>query len=141
MAQLSSIAALLSTVGTVASLTQGQRRDDGTRAAEAARAAQLQAANEEERRRRAGELRRTIASTRARLAAGGVTTESGSGAALVQGLEDEAAQRDQNSTAVLQERIASGRASLLDGDGGLQPFLRVGRSVAGLGSSFRNLLD
>lgn len=141
MAQLSSLGALLSTAGVVTSLVQGQRQSGVSREAQAARAAQAQAANEEERRRREAALRRTIASTRARLAAGGVSTESGSAAAVVEGLEREAANREESETALLQNRLASGRASLLDGDGGLQPFLRVGRSVVGLGSSFRNLLD
>jgi hypothetical protein len=146
MAQIAPLASLISGVAGLAS-AQGQQRQAQAQAnaqAEAAalRNAQLQSQTEEARRQRRDALARTVASARARLAAGGVSAGEGSGAALLGGLEEEARARDGADTEQLQFRLAAGRSSLLDSSGSLTPFVRAGTTLASsLGNSVRSLLN
>jgi hypothetical protein len=146
MAQIAPIASLVTGVAGLIS-AQGQQRDARAQAeaqvqAQAQRNAQLQAQGEEALRQRREALARTVASARARLAAGGVSAGEGSGAALIGGLEEEAAARDQADAEQLQYRLSAGRSSLLDSNGSLMPFIRAGNTIASsLGSSVRSLLS
>jgi hypothetical protein len=143
MAQLVPVASLLAGVAGLVSAqkqAQAQRRQQAD--LQANREAQLKLADEEAARQRRAMLARTIASTRARLAAGGVSAGEGSGAALLSGLEEEAAAREAASDQQFALRVAAGRRSLLDEQLNLNPFIRVGSQLAtGLSSSFRSLLN
>lgn len=109
---------------------------------EQAREAQLRAATDETQRRRREMLARTIASTRARLAASGVHAGEGSGAALIAGLEEEANEQDAYEEQQLALRLSAGRRSLLEPTGNLTPFIRAGSQLAtGLSQGFRSLLN
>lgn len=109
---------------------------------EQAREAQLRAATDEAQRRRREMLARTIASTRARLAASGVGASEGSSAALLAGLEEEANEQDAFEEQQLALRLSAGRRSLLEPTGNLTPFIRAGSQLAsGLSQSFRSLLN
>ncbi len=103
--------------------------------AQAQQVAAQQAADERARQSR---LAGTIASARARLAAGGVTPDEGSAAALTAGLESEAAAAKADSDAVFAARLAAGRRSLLNSDGSLTTWLRAGNSF---GNALRSLLE
>lgn len=146
MAQLASIASLAGTgLAVYGQVRQGQQQQASARAQQenlreqqAAQQRQLAAqaaANERERQDR---LARTIASARARLAAGGVAPDEGSAAALAAGLKRDAAQDAAEEAAVTSARLAAGRRSLLAPDGSLNAFLRAGQSLGGV---VRNLLD
>jgi len=89
-------------------------------------------------RERQATLDRTLASTRARLAASGVSPDQGSAAAITAGLTEDAAAAQADSNAAFQARLASGRSSLLNTDGSLTTWLRAGQ---GLGTTVRSLLD
>lgn len=143
MAQLVPVASLLTGVaGLVGAQQQAQAQRRQQQELQANREAQLQLANQEAARQRRDMLARTIASTRARLAAGGVSTGEGSGAALLSGLEEEAEAREAASDRQFALRIAAGRRSLLDEQLNLSPFIRVGSQLAtGFSSSFRSLLN
>ncbi|MBR0679679.1 hypothetical protein GXW74_04225 [Roseomonas eburnea] len=146
MAQLASIASLAGTgLAVYGQVRQGQQQQVSTRvqqenlrqqqAAQQQQLAAQSAANERERQDR---LARTVASTRARLAAGGVAPDEGSAAALTTGLKRDAAQDAAEDAAVTSARLAAGRRSLLAPDGSLNSFLRAGQS---LGGAVRSLLD
>ena len=143
MAQLVPVASLLTGVaGLVGAQKQAQAQRRQQEEAQAAREAQLRLATEEQARQRREMLARTIASTRARLAAGGVSAAEGSGAALVSGLEEDTEAREAAEAQDFALRIAAGRRSLLDEQRNLAPFIRVGSQLAtGLSSSFRSLLN
>ena len=83
-------------------------------------------------------LARTIAATRARLAAGGISPDEGSAAALTAGMVADAAQDQAESTELLRTRLAAGRPSLLTANGDFQGFVRATQSF---GAIARNLLD
>jgi small-conductance mechanosensitive channel len=145
MAALASIAAL---VGTGASVVGSVRQSDSQRQTqraqaelaqqqEQARQQELIAQRERDRAERAETLSRTIASTRARLAAGGIAPDEGSGAAITTGLAESAATVDDLSDEAFRARLSRGRASLLAPDGTVNAFLQAGRT---LGSTARNLL-
>lgn len=146
MAQLASLASLAGTgLAVYGQVRQGQQQkataraqEDNLRAQQAAQqdlAAAQSAAQERERQDR---LARTIASARARLAAGGVAADDGSAAALTAGLRQDAAQDAAEEAAVSSARFAAGRRSLLAADGSLNAFLRAGQT---LGGAVRSLLD
>ncbi len=99
---------------------------------------QLALQQQAERRARAEQLSRTIAAARARLAAGGVAADDGSGAALEAGLRADAAAGQQDSDELFRARLTSGRASLLNPDMSLTNALRA---VPTFGSAIRSLLD
>lgn len=145
MAQLASLASLAGTgLAVYGQVRQGQQQkataraqEENLRAQQAAQQDQVavqSAANERERQDR---LARTIASARARLAAGGVAPDEGSAAALTAGLRRDAAQDAAEEAAVTGARLAAGRRSLLTPDGSLNAFLRAGQT---LGGAVRNLL-
>lgn len=143
MAQLVPVASLLTGVaGLVGAQKQAEAQRRQQQGAQAAREDQLRLATEEQTRQRRETLARTIASTRARLAAGGVSAAEGSGAALLSGIEEEAEARESAEAQDFALRIAAGRRSLLDDQFNLTPFIRVGSQLAtGLSSGFRSLLN
>ena len=87
---------------------------------------------------RAQALGRTIAATRARLAASGQNADAGSAGAVTAGLKADAAAAQNAEDSVYDARLRSGRASLLAPDGTLNALLRSGRT---LGAVARSLLD
>jgi small-conductance mechanosensitive channel len=91
--------------------------------------------NAGERRR---SLERSIASARARLAAGGVNPDQGSGAALAAGLRGAAQEAQAADDATYAARLSAGRKSLLDQDSSLTNWVRAGQ---GLGRAVKSLLD
>ncbi len=135
MAQLAPIVSL---IGTGATLVASQRQNAAARAQDAARAQQLAVQQAAEKRARDARLAGTIASTRARLAAGGVAPDEGSAAALASGIRRDAEAAQSDSDAVFAARLSAGRRSLLNQDGTLSAWLRAGRSFDG---ALRNLLD
>jgi cell division protein FtsB len=146
MAQLAPIATL---VGTGASLygtvRQGQAQAAQAKAQQqqeaanlAARQQQLAAAQQADARGRQDQLDRTMASTRARLAASGVNPDQGSAGAITAGLQQDAAEAAVTSGDTYAARMAAGRSSLLNSDGSLTTWLRAGNSFGG---AIRSLLD
>ena len=103
-----------------------------------ARAQQLAAQQAAEQRIAEARLAGTVASTRARLAAGGIQPDEGSALALTSGLRRDAAAAQSDSLAIFDARLAAGRRSLLNNDGSLTPWLRAGATFSG---ALRNLLD
>jgi hypothetical protein len=146
MAQLAPIAAVVGAgVSTYATIRQAQTQSamakqsaENARAQEAARTQQSATLHAADSRARDARLAGTIASARARLAAGGISPDEGSGAALVAGLHRDAAAAEADSEAMSTARLAAGRRSLLNPDGSLTTWLRAGASF---GNSMRSLLD
>ncbi|MBU8544044.1 MULTISPECIES: hypothetical protein [Roseomonadaceae] len=146
MAQLAPIAtALTAGVSVFNSVQQGQAQSanakaqaNAARVQEAARVEQTALQQAAEARARESRLAGTLASTRARLAASGISPDEGSAAALTTGMEREAAAAQSDSDQIFASRLAAGRRSLLNNDGSLTSYLRAGTSF---GTSLRNLLD
>jgi hypothetical protein len=139
MAQIASIASLA--LAGASMQNQVKTRKVEARAREAQQAAQqqyLESQQAAQQRARQDVLARSIAATRARLAAGGVSPDEGSAAGLVAGMRADAAQNDAESADFLRQRLAAGRPSLLNANGDLQGFVRATQSF---GSIARNLLD
>lgn len=146
MAQIATIASLaIAGVSAYNQAQQQRQRKAATRVQqEAAREHQIaqqqvittQAAAQQ--RARQDVLARTIAATRARLAAGGISPDEGSAAALTGGMVADAAQDQAESTELLRTRLAAGRPSLLTSNGDFQGFVRATQSF---GAIARNLLD
>jgi hypothetical protein len=139
MAQIASIASLA--LAGVSLQNQAKSRKVEMRAREAQQAAQQQyMASQQAAQQRARQdmLARSIATTRARFAAGGVSPDEGSATALIAGLRADAAQNDVESADLLRLRLAAGRPSLLNGNGEFQGFVRATQSF---GAIARNLLD
>ena len=145
MAQLVPIAAV---AGTAASLygtvRQGQQQQSAARAQAQqqqqeldGRAQQLATAQAVDARGQQERLERTVASTRARLAASGVSPDQGSAGAITAGLAEDAAAASADSAGSYAARMASGRSSLLNADGSLTTWLRAGNSF---GRAVTNLL-
>jgi len=146
MAALASIATL---VGAGATLYGNIRQ---AQYAQAASRAQAQVAQQQEQARqqvlkqqqqeaalaRSQALARTIASTRARMAAGGRAPDEGSAGAVIAGLKQDAAAAQDADDATFRARLAQGRSSLLNPDGTLTALLQSGRSF---GYFARSLLD
>lgn len=146
MAQLASLASLVGTgLAAYGQVRQGQQQRSAARA-QGENVRQQQAAQQQQAdaqlaardRERQATLARTIASARARLAAGGVAPDEGSAAALAAGLTSDAAQGAAEDAAITSARLAAGRRSLLTPDGSVNAFLRAGQT---LGGAVRNLLD
>ncbi|MGG5820502.1 hypothetical protein [Falsiroseomonas sp. HW251] len=146
MAQIAPIATL---VGTGISLyaasrqasqqaAQAQNQAANAQAAQQAAAQQQAVQQAADQRARDARLAGTLASARARLAAGGVTPDDGSAKALTAGIEGDAAASQASSDAVFAARLAAGRRSLLTDSGSLTPWLRAGN---GFGTALRSLLD
>lgn len=146
MAQLASIATLAGTgLGIYGQVRQAQQGRTAARAQaenirqqQAAQRQQADTLSVQRRRERQDMLARTIATLRTRLAAGGVTPDEGSAAALAAGLRRDAAQDSAEDAAMTEARLAAGRRSLLAPDGSINAFLRAGQTLGGV---VRNLLD
>ncbi|WP_439598954.1 hypothetical protein [Falsiroseomonas sp.] len=146
MAQLAPIAAALSAGASIyGSVQQGQAQSANAKAQaraaqeqEKARAEQAALQQAAEARAREARLAGTLASTRARLAAGGLSPDEGSAANLTAGIERDAAAAQSDSDQLFAARLSAGRRSLLNSDGSLTSYLRAGSTF---GSSLRNLLD
>ena len=146
MAALASIATLAGAGATVygqvrqAQAAKGMNRAQVAvdRQQEAARQQVLAAQQAGERQARAQALGRTIAATRARLAASGQGADAGSAGAVTAVLKQDAAAAQGAEDSVYDARLRSGRASLLAPDGTLTALLRSGRTLGGIA---RSLLD
>ena len=139
MAQIASIASLA--LAGASALDQAQKQKSDARAREAQQAAQQQfLAGQQAAQQRARQevLARSIAATRARFAAGGLSPDEGSAAALTAGMRADAAQSETESADLLGMRLAAGRPSLLNANGDFQGFVRATQSF---GAIARNLLD
>lgn len=164
MAQLATIASVAATAAGVAGnimqdqanrkaqmaqAAQRQAEQQARQQAQAAADQQQQQAREDELQVQAAErarqrkvlLERTIASTRARLAASGASPDSGSGRALIDGMRDDTEQAQDADEQQLAARLAAGRRSLLDSSGQFTSFTRASRSISSLASGLRSLLD
>ncbi len=139
MAQIASIASLA--LAGASALDQAQKQKSDARAREAQQAAQQQflaGQQAAQQRARQAVLARSIAATRARFAAGGLSPDEGSAAALTAGMRADAAQSETESADLLGMRLAAGRPSLLNANGDFQGFVRATQSF---GAIARNLLD
>jgi len=105
---------------------------------EVARQEQLTLQQRADQQARSEQVARTVASARARLAAGGLSSNDGSAATVAEGLRADAAAGQAESDAIFRARLSSGRASLLNPDGTLTAVLRA---VPTFGNALRNLLD
>jgi hypothetical protein len=146
MAQIATIAGLaIAGVSAYNQVQQQRQRKAETRVQqEAARGQQvaqqqvmtLQAVAQQRARQEV--LARTIAATRARMAAGGISPDEGSASALTAGMVADAAQDEAENADLLRMRLAAGRPSLLSSNGDFQGFVRATQSF---GPIARNLLD
>jgi hypothetical protein len=146
MAQIATIASLaLAGVSAYGQVQQQRQRKAETRVQQEA-AQQQQVAQQQviatqtaaQQRARQEVMARTIAATRARMAASGVSPDEGSPSALTAGMAADAAQDQAESTELLRTRLAAGRPSLLTSNGDFQGFVRATQSF---GAIARNLLD
>jgi len=146
MAQIATIASLaLAGVSAYGQVQQQRQRKAETRVQQEA-AQQQQVAQQQviatqtaaQQRARQEVMVRTIAATRARMAASGVSPDEGSAPALTAGMAADAAQDQAESTELLRTRLAAGRPSLLTSNGDFQGFVRATQSF---GAIARNLLD
>jgi len=135
MAQIATIASL--TLAGASMQNQAKNRKVEARAREAQQQyiASQQAAQQ---RARQDILARSIAATRARFGASGVSPDEGSASTLIAGMRADVAQADSESADLLRQRLAAGRASLLNSNGDFQGFVRATQSF---GAIARNLLD
>jgi hypothetical protein len=146
MGALASIATIVGAGATVygsvrqaqASQAMNRAQAQQTQQQEAARQQALTAQQQQEAAARGQSLARTLAATRARLAANGLVPDEGSAGAVTAGLRQDAAAQQGADDATFRTRLAQGRASLLNPDGTLTALLQSGRS---LGAAARNLLD
>ncbi|MFO0185540.1 MAG: hypothetical protein ACK55J_02730, partial [Alphaproteobacteria bacterium] len=120
MAQIASIASLALAGASMQNQAKNRKVEARAREAQQQYIASQQAAQQ---RVRQDVLARSIAATRARFAAGGVSPDEGSAAALVAGMRADAAQNDAESADFLRQRLAAGRPSLLNANGDLQGFV------------------
>ena len=146
MAQIATIASLaLAGLSAYGQVQQQRQRKAETRVQQEA-AQQQQVAQQQviatqtaaQQRARQEVMARTIAATRARMAASGVSPDEGSASALTAGMAADAAQDQAESTELLRTRLAAGRPSLLTSNGDFQGFVRATQSF---GAIARNLLD
>lgn len=146
MAQIATIASLaLAGVSAYGQVQQQRQRKAETRVQQEA-AHQQQVAQQQviatqtaaQQRARQEVMARTIAATRARMAASGVSPDEGSASALTACMAADAAQDQAESTELLRTRLAAGRPSLLTSNGDFQGFVRATQSF---GAIARNLLD
>ncbi|MCA3369324.1 MAG: hypothetical protein ACK53U_00910 [Alphaproteobacteria bacterium] len=135
MAQIASIASLALAGASMQNQAKNRKVEARAREAQQQYIASQQAAQQ---RARQDILARSIAATRARFAASGVSPDEGSASALLAGMRADAAQTDSESADLLRQRLAAGRPSLLNANGDFQGFVRATQSF---GSIARNLLD
>ncbi|MBP0491678.1 hypothetical protein [Roseomonas indoligenes] len=146
MAQLAPVVTLAATGASIYSQMETAKRQKKNAQAQQQNAQVQQAAQEQVLAAQAAQdtaerqraLDRTIASSRARLAAGGVNPDEGSGAAMAAGLRGAAAAAQGTNDAVYAARLSANRKSLLDGDSSLNNWVRAGQ---GLGRAVKSLLD
>ena len=135
MAQIATVASLALAGASLQDQVKKRKVEARARDAQQQYIASQQAAQQ---RARQDLLARSIAATRARFAASGVSPDEGSAAALVAGMRADAAQAESESADLLRQRLAAGRASLLNSNGDFQAFVRAAQSF---GAIARNLLD
>ena len=135
MAQIASIASLALAGASIQNQAKNRKAEARMREGQQAYILAQQAAQQ---RARQEVLARSIAATRARFAAGGVSPDDGSASALLAGMRADAARNDAESAELLRMRLAAGRSSLLSANGDLQGFVRATQSF---GAIARNLLD
>jgi hypothetical protein len=135
MAQIATIASLALAGASMQNQAKNRKVEARAREAQQQYIASQQAAQQ---RARQDILARSIAATRARFGASGVSPDEGSASALVAGMRADAAQADSESADLLRQRLAAGRASLLNSNGDFQGFVRATQSF---GAIARNLLD
>ena len=135
MAQIATIASLALAGASMQNQAKNRKVEARAREAQQHYIASQQAAQQ---RARQDVLARSIAATRARFGASGVLPDEGSASALVAGMRADAAQADSESADLLRQRLAAGRASLLNSNGDFQGFVRATQSF---GAIARNLLD
>jgi hypothetical protein len=135
MAQIATIASLALAGASLQNQAKNRKVEARAREAQQQYIANQQAVQQ---RARQDVLARSIAATRARFAASGVSPDEGSAAALVAGMRADAAQAESESADLLRQRLAAGRASLLNSNGDFQAFVRAAQSF---GAIARNLLD
>lgn len=139
MAQIASIASLALAGASLEGQMRNRKAERQAREAQQSAQQQLLASQQAaQQRARQDVLARSIAATRARLAAGGLSPDEGSASALVAGMRADAAQHEAESADLLRLRLAAGRPSLLNGTGDFQGFVRATQSF---GAVARNLLD
>ncbi len=146
MAQIATVATLALAGASVYGQVQHQRQRKAEVRLQQEAAQQQQVAQQQvmatqtaaQQRARQEVLARTIAATRTRMAASGVSPDEGSSAALTAGLAADAAQDQAESSDLLRQRLAAGRPSLLRSNGDFQGFVRATQSF---GAITRNLLD
>jgi Na+-translocating ferredoxin:NAD+ oxidoreductase RnfC subunit len=146
MAQIATIATLALAGASAYGQVQQQRQRKAEIRVQQEAAQQQQLAQQQvmatqtaaQQRARQEVMARTIAATRARMAAGGVSPDEGSAAALTAGMAADAAQDQAESSDLLRQRFAAGRPSLLSANGDFQGFVRATQSF---GAIARNLLD
>jgi hypothetical protein len=146
MAALTSIATLVGAGASIYGQAEQSRRAaemqraqaDMARQQEQNRQQQLSLQQQAEARARGEQVARTIAAARARLAAGGLSPDDGSAAAVTSGLRADAAAAQSDSDALFRARLAAGRPSLLNPDASLTAFVRA---VPTFGGALRNLLE
>ncbi|MFN9094616.1 MAG: hypothetical protein ACK5WN_09945 [Alphaproteobacteria bacterium] len=135
MAQIATIASLALAGASMQNQAKNRKVEARAREAQQQYIASQQAAQQ---RARQDVLARSIAATRARFGASGVSPDEGSASALVAGMRADAAQADSESADLLRQRLAAGRASLVNSNGDFQGFVRATQSF---GAIARNLLD
>jgi hypothetical protein len=145
MAQLASIATAIGAGASLYSTVRQAQSQSANAKAQSANAREQERSRQEqlaiqqaaETRAREARLAGTTAAARARLAAGGISPDEGSSAALTAGLKRDAAAAQADSDQAFAARLSAGRRSLLNDDGSLTTWLRAGTSF---GNSVRNLL-
>ncbi|MCZ8142294.1 MAG: hypothetical protein O9273_11510 [Acetobacteraceae bacterium] len=135
MAQIATIASLALAGASMQNQAKNRKVEARAREAQQQYIASQQAAQQ---RARQDVLARSIAATRARFGASGVSPDEGSASTLIAGMRADAAQADSESADLLRQRLAAGRASLLNSNGDFQGFVRATQSF---GAIARNLLD
>jgi len=135
MAQIATVASLALAGASMQDQAKKRKVEARARDAQQQYIASQQAAQQ---RARQDVLARSIAATRARFGASGVSADEGSASVLVAGMRADAAQTDSESADLLRQRLAAGRASLLNSNGDFQGFVRATQSF---GAIARNLLD
>ena len=135
MAQIATVASLALAGASMQDQAKKRKVEARARDAQQQYIASQQAAQQ---RARQDVLARSIAATRARFGASGVSPDEGSASALVAGMRADAAQTDSESADLLRQRLAAGRASLVNSNGDFQGFVRATQSF---GAIARNLLD
>ena len=135
MAQIATVASLALAGASMQNQAKNRKVEARAREAQQQYIASQQAAQQ---RARQDVLARSIAAARARFAASGVSPDEGSASAMVAGMRADAAQNEAESADLLRQRLAAGRASLLNANGDLLGFVRATQSF---GAIARNLLD